>query len=215
MNNSPRIFSLLLLLVLATAVSAQAQTERYDFHWAPSPDFDDEGRPLPAAVEYQVWLQRDADQEELIATVVGDTIYSLLAEAGVVHRLRVRGIDASGRTSPMSAWSDPVYFEDDGRTVLVPLAPELDGNYPNPFNPETRIVYGVPETVSDGDAVHLEIYNVKGVRVRSLAVERTPGWHETVWDGKNDRGQAEPTGVYLTRFLCGNLVRTSKMTMVK
>lgn len=212
----PGYFRLLVLIpVLLVAGAAAAQTENYMFHWSPSPESDDEGKPLPAAVEYEIYLQRDLGGLEKIATVIGDTVYTLSAEPDVVHRIRVCGIDASGVQSPLSDWSDPVYFEQDDRSVLVPPAPELPPNYPNPFNPETRIVYGVPQDMAEGDILRLEIYSVKGERILSFDVERTPGWHEVVWDGTNGSGQVAPTGIYLTRFQCGTVVETNKMTMLK
>ena len=206
---------LVLIPVLLAAGIAAAQSQDYTFHWAPSPDSDDQGQQLSPAVEYEVWLQRDLGAEEMVATVVGDTIYTLAAEPGVVHRLCVRGVDSSGRTSIMSPWSDPVYFEADERTGLVPPEPILEGNFPNPFNPETRIVYGVPDNVGTGVAVVLEIYNLKGERVTRLDVDRSPGWHEVVWDGRDASGQSAPTGIYLTRYRCGTAVQTNKMTMLK
>jgi flagellar hook assembly protein FlgD len=59
------------------------------------------------------------------------------------------------------------------------------------------------------------IYNVNGELVRNLEVDRTPGWHEVMWDGTNERGVVASTGLYLTRFMVGSMVTTGKMTMVK
>lgn len=206
-------------IVLGTwlaVTAAVAQTTEYRFHWGPSPEQDGEGNPLPQAVGYEVWLREDADAEQLVATVMGDTTYTLRAQAGVVHRIRVSGFDDEGRRSVKSEWSDPVYFEDETRTTpTTPSSAELGGNYPNPFNPETKIRYGVPEDVRPGDRIRLEIYALNGRRVRTLDVERTPGWHEAVWDGRGDNGQVQATGMYVTRFVVGDDVTTTKMTMVK
>ena len=82
-----------------------------------------------------------------------------------------------------------MYFEGEVRTGDgVPPAGALDGNYPNPFNPETRIRYGIPADIATGTPVRLEIYGIDGRRVRSFTVDRTPGWHEVTWDGTDDRG---------------------------
>ena len=51
--------------------------------------------------------------------------------------------------------------------------------------------------------------------MRAFSVDRTPGFHEVQWDGTDDVGQPQSTGVYLTRFAYGEEVQTRKMTMVK
>lgn len=199
-----------------TAAAGFAQTTDYHFHWAPSPTEDGSGTPISEAVGYEVWMREDADSERLVATVMSDTVYTLAASPGVVQRIRVSGFDAVGRRSEKSEWSDPVYFEDEIRTTPgVPGAAALGGNYPNPFNPETRIRYGVPGDVATGDRVRLEVYALDGRRVRTFDVDRTPGWHEVVWDGFGDNGQIQSTGMYVTRFMVGDVVSTTKMTMVK
>jgi len=91
----------------------------------------------------------------------------------------------------------------------------LKANYPNPLNPQTRIVYGVPETIKSSDPVRLEIFTLQGHRVKTLTVDRTPGWHEVTWDGKDERGRVTSAGMYVTRFVVGTSVQTGKMTMVK
>ncbi len=213
-----RVFSMTVLTVglwLTTTV-AIAQTIDYHFHWAASPTVDAGDNPLPQAVGYEVWLREDADAERRIATVMGDTIYTLRAEAGIVQRIRVCGFDDDGRKSAMSEWSDPIYFEDDVRSLPgAPGAAALDGNYPNPFNPETRINYGIPDDIAAGTVVRLEIFALNGRRVRELVTDRTPGWHEAIWDGRDDQGLAQATGMYVTRLVVGNSMSTSKMTMVK
>ncbi len=207
-----------LLSTILLAGTAVAQTVDYDFHWAPSPVIDGDGIVRPEAVAYEVYVQRGSAAVELVATV-GDTIYTLAAEPGIVQRLQVRAVDAEGRFSPMSIESDPIYFEateEENRGVPgVPLAAELGDNYPNPFNPETSVVYGVPESASGDEIMRLDIYTLQGQLVRRLDVDRTPGWHEVRWDGKDDAGVVSSTGMYLTRFVVGSMVTTGKMTMVK
>ena len=202
------------IILVFSAVASVAQPLDIYFHWTPSPIIDGDGIVRPEAVSYEVWLKRGEEQIQMIATV-GDTTFILSAQPGVTQRIRVRGTDRDGRRSVMSDWSNPIYFENGGEIVTVPMGAQLKGNYPNPFNPETRIRYGVPEDITSGQMVRLEIFSVKGYRIRTLAVDRSPGWHEVVWDGKDDRGMVTSTGMYVTRFAVGNSVTTQKMTMVK
>ena len=202
-----------IMLTLFLVPAAWAQQQDFHFHWAPCPSSDEEGRPLAPAVEYEVYLQQDGF-ESMIA-IVDDTTYTLTADPGVLHRVRVCGVDVLGRPSVMSEWSDPIYFDEQRQGDQVPPLAGLEANYPNPFNPETRIVYGIPEEITQSEQVSLQIYAIDGKLVRNLEVDRTPGWHEIVWDGTNERGQISPTGLYVTRLICGSLIDSQKMTMVK
>ncbi len=216
--SAPKILIPILLGPILLSGAAVAQNVDYRFHWAPSPIVDDGGLVRPEAVAYEVYVKQGTAAVELVATVT-DTIYTHSAAPGVVQRLMVRAVDNQGRFSLLSEASDPIYFEgteEETRGVPgMPLTAELGANYPNPFNPETRVVYGVPESVIGDEVMRLDIFNLQGKLVRRLDVDRTPGWHEVTWDGKDDRGVVTSTGMYLTRFTVGALVTTGKMTMVK
>jgi len=199
--------------ILTVALPAAAQNVSLEFHWRASP-LEQDGVQLPAAAFYEVFVLRGADGEAFAATVA-DTTWLMEAEPDVVQRICVRGVDTEGHASPFSEWSDPVYFESQGGDGAIPPAPELESNYPNPFNPETRIVYGVPEILEDGDPMRLEIFTVDGRRVRTFEVDRSAGWHEVTWDGRDDKGQPSAAGMYITRYAVGSMVKTGKMTMVK
>ncbi len=73
----------------------------------------------------------------------------------------------------------------------------LEQNYPNPFNPETVIRY----QLAVGSKVELSVYNVLGQKMRTLVKgHQSPGWHEVVWDGRDDSGKPVSSGVYIYRL---------------
>ena len=85
-------------------------------------------------------------------------------------------------------------------------------HYPNPFNPNTTIHYSI---LSDGN-VELSIYNIKGQKVKQLLSDQlTAGEHSVVWDGKDERGNAVSSGIYLYRLETGNYSSTKKMLLMK
>ncbi len=85
-------------------------------------------------------------------------------------------------------------------------------NYPNPFNPETTIEFSLPRS---GETKVL-IYNVKGQKVITLLDEYlTSGEHRVVWNGKDDRDNALPSGVYFYRLLTETERITRKMLLLK
>jgi hypothetical protein len=86
-------------------------------------------------------------------------------------------------------------------------------NTPNPFNPNTRIVFDVPHA---GSAVDLSIYDVTGRLVRRLVNGPHDRGRFTVeWDGRDDGGARVASGVYFYRLAAGNTRLTRKMLMMK
>ncbi len=85
-------------------------------------------------------------------------------------------------------------------------------NYPNPFNPATRIQYSLP----GADKVKLAVYNVLGARIKTLSDSyEKEGMHAVLWNGKDDRNNAVPSGVYFIRLEAGNSSLMKKMVLVK
>ena len=96
--------------------------------------------------------------------------------------------------------------------LSLPTEFALHNNYPNPFNPVTNIVYDIPE-VTD---VTLEIYNVMGQRVRTLAQgSHEPGRYQIVWNATNDFGQGLSSGMYIYRIQAGDFVSVKKLVLMK
>ena len=89
---------------------------------------------------------------------------------------------------------------------------ELQGNYPNPFNPQTRIEF----TLADQCRVNLEVFDLKGRLVRTLVDEtRASGCHHAIWDGTDLSGRRAASGTYFFRLQAGDYKSVMKMTMVK
>jgi hypothetical protein len=191
-----------------------SQTVDISFRWDASPLVDDYGNPRAPAIAYKVFHQQNWGPELLIATIT-DTTYAMQVEHGIHNRIRVIGVDEFGRLGDVSEYSEDVYFEIRQTGEQVPPAPGLRQNFPNPFNPETSIVYGVPDNLALGTRMAIEIYDLSGHRVRLLQPISNPGWHTIQWNGTDDYGRIQPTGQYIVRFTCGGRVQTSKMTMVK
>jgi flagellar hook assembly protein FlgD len=85
-------------------------------------------------------------------------------------------------------------------------------NYPNPFNPETKIVFNLPE---EGN-VKLEIYNIKGQKVKTLLdCYMSPGRSEMIWNGKDDNGKPVGSGVYFYKLQTPEKCFTKKCMLLK
>jgi hypothetical protein len=88
----------------------------------------------------------------------------------------------------------------------------ISQNYPNPFNPATTISYGLPHDAE----VRIEIYNVLGQKVRTLANDhQTAGYRTVIWDGNDDSGNQVSTGIYFYRLEAGDFHASRKMLLIK
>jgi hypothetical protein len=100
---------------------------------------------------------------------------------------------------------------DDGSDSYIPVS-VLYPNYPNPFNPETTIRFAVAQK----SEVELDIYNLKGQKVKTLADGLyNTGNHSLVWNGKDDKGINVASGIYFYKLTAGNLTKTRKMMLLK
>lgn len=89
---------------------------------------------------------------------------------------------------------------------------ELSQNYPNPFNPETRIKYQLP----NAERVVIKIYDVLGREVRTLVDDqREAGYHEVLWDGRDNFGIKVSSGIFYYRIIAGEFHQTKKMLLLK
>jgi FlgD Ig-like domain len=96
-------------------------------------------------------------------------------------------------------------------TLNAPTA-ELSQNYPNPFNPSTNIAYNLHQA----GAVKLEVYNVKGQKVKTLVSEyQEPGEHLISWNGLDDDKRQVSSGVYFYKLDASDYTIARKMILLK
>jgi hypothetical protein len=96
--------------------------------------------------------------------------------------------------------------------IGLPEVFALHNNYPNPFNPVTNISYDIPEVAQ----VTLEIYNVTGQKVRTLAQgQHEPGRYRIQWNATNDYGNPLSSGMYIYRIRAGDFVSVKKLVLMK
>ena len=99
--------------------------------------------------------------------------------------------------------------------IAVSLAPEvfsLQQNFPNPFNPITRIEYVLPQDAK----VVLRVYDIVGNEVKTLVnAFQSPGVRTLVWDGTDNLNQPVSSGVYISHLQADGFSQTRKMTLLK
>jgi flagellar hook assembly protein FlgD len=100
----------------------------------------------------------------------------------------------------------------DGSVAGAPLRTRLDQNSPNPFNPMTRISFGMSKEAP----ASLVIYDLTGRAVRTLVSETLkPGEYARTWDGLDSDGHEVSSGIYFYKLETDAFNSTRKMVLLK
>ena len=85
-------------------------------------------------------------------------------------------------------------------------------NYPNPFNPVTKLRYTIPKN----SLVSIIIYDMLGRQVKTLVNQtQNAGYASVIWDATNDYGKPVSAGIYLYQIQAGEYIQTKKMVLLK
>jgi protocatechuate 3,4-dioxygenase beta subunit len=108
---------------------------------------------------------------------------------------------------------DPRITTGVGDQPPVPKEMELYGNYPNPFNPETRISFGLPSAMR----VKVRVFNLLGKEVALLHDGLlNAGEQHLTWNGRDRAGNQVTSGLYFYRLEGANgAALVGKMLMMK
>ena len=88
----------------------------------------------------------------------------------------------------------------------------LQDNYPNPFNPSTTIRYDIATSAF----VDIVIYDITGREIaRPISKHQNPGYHQTIWNGANQKGEMQSAGIYFYQIQTKEFVQTKKMLLLK
>ena len=88
----------------------------------------------------------------------------------------------------------------------------LHQNFPNPFNPVTTIVYGLPKAAH----VQLTIHDIQGRQVKQLVNTQQPaGQHKVSWDATNEYSERVAAGLYFCCMEAEGFHYVTKLALVK
>ncbi len=101
---------------------------------------------------------------------------------------------------------------DDNFSIEVPNSSRLLGNYPNPFNPTTKIRFELASSAM----VSLSVYDVNGRLVNERNIGHlNQGVHQINWNALTDDSRSISTGIYVYQIKTSNEVLTGKMMLLK
>ena len=142
--------------------------------------------------------------------VVARTDTGFVDQVAGNHYYQLYAVDIHGNLSARALLSPQQTSAVPG---LLPLAPRLLPNVPNPFNPLTTIQYELPFAT----AVDLAIYDARGHLVAHLrsGEREAAGRHEVAWSGRDYLGREVGAGVYIYRLKAGRYESSRRMTLLK
>jgi len=83
---------------------------------------------------------------------------------------------------------------------------------PNPFNPQTEILFSLGQAAD----VTVGVYDLTGRQVRTLhRGNLSSGEHALPWDGSDDRGRRMASGAYFARIATQSTMSVQKMLLLK
>lgn len=98
---------------------------------------------------------------------------------------------------------NPNSVEDDN----IPDKFSVSENYPNPFNPATKIKFTIPYE----SRVRISVYNITGEKITDLINDNfSSGAHEVIFNAEN-----LPSGIYFYHFSAGDFNDAGKMVLLK
>ena len=88
----------------------------------------------------------------------------------------------------------------------------LRNNYPNPFNPETNILFFLDKS----SHVILEVFDLLGNKVKTLTNNNyAQGEQRLVWNGLDELGNKVNSGIYIYRITSDKLTESKRMVLLK
>lgn len=145
------------------------------------------------------------------------TVYDSLFHYGITNEIIEWNIGAMDQYDTTWASNGPFSYTFDitemsVEGISIPDKFELLNNFPNPFNPTTKIQYRLPVN-SD---IQIKIYNINGQLIYSRTVEnQMAGEHTFVWSGENDLGIKLSSGIYFYEMNTPKYLDVKKMILIK
>ena len=96
---------------------------------------------------------------------------------------------------------------------ILPNNYKLKGNYPNPFNPYTKISYSILEQ----NNISFDIFNINGQLIKRIySGVKSPGEYTILWDATDTNDKKAESGVYIINLNVDNQKRdTQKLLLLK
>jgi hypothetical protein len=188
-----------------TSFTVSSEKNNIVLHWTTATETNNLGFFIECRFEGEPW--RQIGFVKGAGTVAVKRTYSFYDQSqkigAVSYRLKQINLDGTFR-----------YYSDKSTLIVAPAKLQLAQNYPNPFNPQTTITFEVP-LLATGD-VRIFVSDLLGRTIRILQDgPAEAGYHQVLWDGRNEEGATVSSGIYFYTLMCGDERVTKRMVKIK
>jgi len=163
---------------------------------------------IPVLDQYRVFMMVYGNSQEVIRFKIWEASGDILYDGNEIVTFQSDDIIGNPH-QPLYLTKAALQIGDKG---YIPDVFSLSQNFPNPFNPNTKLGFGVPEDAR----VKITIYNLLGQQVKTLVNEdMLAGYRFIVWNGTNQFGQSVTSGMYIVVMESKNFRKVRKMVMLK
>jgi photosystem II stability/assembly factor-like uncharacterized protein len=164
---------------------------------------------VPSATSYRIKISSDSLFNSTIkdSTIAMDsTVFSGFPNG--YYYWKVAGINIGGTGAYSSVWKFQVNSSGINMvSSVIPKEYKLYNNYPNPFNPTTKIKFDI---LKNG-LTKITVYDMLGREIKTLINENlTAGSYEVEWNATNFS-----SGIYFYKMTSGNFTSIKKMVLLK
>ena len=172
---------------------------------------------VSAATNYKIQVSVDSLFTSPAFDTSGVVLSQVIVPAGRLNNnttyfWRVRGRNNGGEGPWSLIWRFTTSLTSITQTSTeIPDVFKLYNNYPNPFNPVTKIKFDIPAVSGNSVPVKIAVYNLLGEEVTVLTDKQIqPGSYEVNFDAS-----MHSTGVYFYRIQAGEFTDVKKMILIK
>ncbi len=155
----------------------------------------------------------DGTTDEIEITSDVNITFADVSEGDIMKVLKMdNSIDEYSLTDVVVISFGEVGIDVDDVIKLKEFSISLLTNYPNPFNPSTKISFNIEKS----GLVTVAIYNQKGEFIKELMKENlTAGNYNVNWESNNNSAQSVSSGYYFTKVTLDDEIKVKSMLLLK
>ncbi len=131
--------------------------------------------------------------------------------SGTTYFYRLVAVDYNGKQEYLDTLTITIPASNKPDLTTAPEHFYLSPGFPNPFNPQTTIAFGIPESVNTPPMVRLTVWNSQGQRVTTLLEQPlSPGHYQVKFVA-----QSLPSGIYFITLEADNWQAVQKIVLMR
>jgi len=191
-------------------------TTTLHFSWEPATD------PESGIARYYLSIgttpgEKDILRDKDVGNVTEYTVSGLNLTVGTTYYAIVKAENGEGLIGPYSEPSDGICVISETSPTINKNFPKISSLYPNLFYINLQQKVSIKYNVQKPSYVKIEVFDLFGRLVKTLANRYVdePNVYQIYWDGKDEKGNKVPAGVYLVYTKIAAVTQIHKIVVIK